>query len=491
MINKLLTNYLQALRPESLNALIRSGQRASLNSQTIIAERIDSEVRAQITAQKNKLSGLSKAEGILKQADAAADSLMTIVDQLKELAELAKDENLQGVERQLLEQQAKELIKEFDAIASKTRFGSQFLLTGGHEILNLGGNFEISFRKISSSTSGGLTIVRGEANSIRTPQGEGDIYSINGKRIPISGPDGVSTFNPDTSALAVAEAINSVSNKTGVTAKVIKPEVSLEVSPSAPRGEIDLGSQDFVINGISIEGVISNVSELIDAINLKSDETGIIANYKRGTEVVVFQSSDGRNIEIKISNSSGSGFFQYFDTRNNLDLFGAGDDTGIGGGGFHLSEGGALRYSGAIELVSSSQIRVEGSLSHLQIGISANTYGKVANTSTRDIDLSTPESAERALEILDATAEDIMRFDRKIETLHSRLDIRSAYLLSSTNNLGEYRERWAEAQEALKISDVTSKSILMAQRESSLYHSSLNAFRVRSLLENLGMLRKD
>jgi flagellin-like hook-associated protein FlgL len=137
----------------------------------------------------------------------------------------------------------------------------------------------------------------------------GDL-TINGVAIgATTGLDTLSTAHADASAAAKKAAINAKQDETGVTADFTAASVTAAAAvtdPLAPLGST-ITSNDLVINGENIFDLVSypagatvfgNDSDntLVDAINAKSDLTGVIASRSNG--VLTLTAIDGRNIQV-------------------------------------------------------------------------------------------------------------------------------------------------------------------------------------------------
>ena len=124
---------------------------------------------------------------------------------------------------------------------------------------------------------------------------------INGIDVPDAVADGISTLFADASAAAKAEAINSVSDQTGVTA-----EVSAAMpTATAPVSAGTLVAGYMVINGVDIipaTAVLDQDSDntLINAINAQTSLTGVAAT-KDSSGSLQLKAVDGRNIQIVTS----------------------------------------------------------------------------------------------------------------------------------------------------------------------------------------------
>ncbi len=140
--------------------------------------------------------------------------------------------------------------------------------------------------------------------------GEGDLV-INGVEVPAATADGYSDVYADASAHALAAAINSVADQTGVSAVIVPALV--QGSDAVTGGALDSG--DLVINGVDIFDSATTVlsgdedNALVNAINAKSSSTGVIATRTADGKLLLTPintpteegDGEGRNIHIQLS----------------------------------------------------------------------------------------------------------------------------------------------------------------------------------------------
>lgn len=201
---------------------------------------------------------------------------------------------------------------------------------------------------------------------------EGDLR-INSIPVPASTDDGLSSIYPAASAAAKAAAINTMTTETGVRAAITPASIGGDGSVQSGT----LASGDLVINGVEIPGVdiidqdADNV--LVDAINAKTADTGVIA--ARGSSgTLLLTAVDGRNIQIETTANGGAisglnngvdGNKVYFgtiqlisDNQFFLETTPTGgqepglDAIGLGGGASRTGEAGDVAGDGILQVVS-------------------------------------------------------------------------------------------------------------------------------------------
>ena len=138
----------------------------------------------------------------------------------------------------------------------------------------------------------------------------GDLL-INGVAIPgsssaddIRSPAGIYSNQADSSSIAIAAAINSVSDKTGVRAEIKAASlIGSTTTTGAPAVYPETGYQSLYINGIEVEIYLTEDEaadtrreNVVAAINRKLDSHGATAS-NNGSGVTL-TSSDGRNVSV-------------------------------------------------------------------------------------------------------------------------------------------------------------------------------------------------
>jgi flagellin-like hook-associated protein FlgL len=148
------------------------------------------------------------------------------------------------------------------------------------------------------------------ADTPPTFNGAGDL-KINGIDVPdvlSVALDTDSTLYPESSALAKANAINNISDQTGVTAEITPAIVQATIPVAASPPDLETG--DLIINDIDIFSpaysdttsiaALDNDHALINAINTWVDDTGVAASLD-SNGALQLKAVDGRNIRVQTS----------------------------------------------------------------------------------------------------------------------------------------------------------------------------------------------
>jgi len=291
-----------------------------------IVSRLTSQIKGLDQAVRNANDGIS----LVQTAEGALSESGNILQRMRELAVQSANGTYTSGNRDTLNAETQQLIEELDRISSSTDFNGLNLLDGSaHEVnLQIGSQanqtITVSIGKMDSealgvSESAGLGSVTrvGTAAAATTSAatdvdvamaaaatnagslGTGDLV-INGISIDgaISASDTASAYGKSSSAIATAAAINEKSDQTGVSAVVGETRLGgSSMSAGTATGTIQL-------NGVSINlqttsDAATTRSSIIEAINLKSDQTGVTA-IDSGTDMggITLAAEDGRNITL-------------------------------------------------------------------------------------------------------------------------------------------------------------------------------------------------
>jgi flagellin len=262
-----------------------------------ISTRMTASIRGISAAIRNANDGISltqTAEGSLGQI---SDNLQRI----RELAVQSANTGNNASDRAAMNNEATQLIAEIDRVASNTTYNGIALLDGSFQGQNLqvgagnGSNDRIAI-SIDSAKSSALGV---GANSsyetniygveVGTAALESGALAINGYAVGAAASDGVSYIGDDSSAIAVASAINAISGSSGVyaTAAATNTTISLAGKTSTTFGTA-IAAGDVKINGVSIGALAlaANATArgvaMAAAINLKTGDTGVTAVAAKG-----------------------------------------------------------------------------------------------------------------------------------------------------------------------------------------------------------------
>ncbi|MBN9286692.1 MAG: flagellar hook-associated protein 3 [Gammaproteobacteria bacterium 39-13] len=180
--------------------------------------------------------------------------------------------------------------------------------------------FNIPTQRINGSGNDGLATVTSPASSLVTagtvpPIGPNDLI-ISQIAIPAPILDGVSTSDAASSALAIANAINSqyVNHKVRAVANATQVDLGI-YTPGT------IGTNEFVINGIEIIDTGGTEASLMSAISAMASQSGVTVSQPGGPGTnMMLSAADGRNIQLQTLGTSPAATFANFNlTAGTLD----------------------------------------------------------------------------------------------------------------------------------------------------------------------------
>ncbi len=265
-----------------------------------ISTRFNSQIRGLNVAVRNAGDGISLAQ----TAEGALGSMNDNLQRIRELAVQSANATNSDVDRDALQSEVAQLLSEVSRTADETDFNGRKLLDGSFSATfqigaNAGQTLEVSIAELTSEKLGSAATAGVTATGSSNALSNGDLI-INGVSIAASnaGDDTSSTNNSGASSIAKVEAINRHTDETGVTASVNENVVSgAEMTGASTSGDLTLNGVAIALTTtVSTSGTRAAVAEAINAV---SDQTGITAiNTDSDTGGVQLVAEDGRNIQI-------------------------------------------------------------------------------------------------------------------------------------------------------------------------------------------------
>jgi len=435
---------------QSQGALAKSMQRLSsglrINSAKddaaglAISDRMTAQIRGLNQAARNANDGISLAQ----TAEGALQETTNILQRMRELAVQSANDTNTSNDRTSLQAEVTQLQAELDRIANTTEFNGQRLLDGSFTSgsFQVGANagqtisFGISSAKASSIGSiaegTGTEVTAAASTDITVAIGSAAATTIaSSAGFAVSG----DTYRDGTSAYAKAAAINDA-GVAGLTATAS----SAGTTTWADVGGSATDTYTLSINGVAVyssadASTALTITDVRDAINLVSDQTGVIASSNGGD--LTLTASDGRNIAIAESETSGDG-------------------RGIANGSGDFADAASDTLRGTLSLSALDTIALGGTIA--TIGFAGNVAKDASGVDS--IDISTSDGASTAIKRVDAALGTIDDIRGSLGAVQNRLESSISNLLNVSENLTSARSRILDADVAQETSNLTKQNIL-------------------------------
>lgn len=314
----------------------------------------------------------------------------------------------------------------------------------GFEAGTFSGSTAQTIGNTRANTTGGGTL---------TPMVSGDI-TVNGVNVgaALASDDTASTGDKAGSAIAVAAAINRISDQTGVTA---------EAGPNTFYSSAVTVSTALAINinGVAVAAAASTslsdqVDNYVTAINNVSGQTGVRAEVLDGDQYTLI-ADDGRNITIT-GQSAAEGL-------------GATD----------------LIYAGAVKLSSGGEFTIGTNTGNNErAGLAVGSYGaSESGTLLKDVDISTAAGAKAAITAVDNALTQVNSERAKLGSIQSRFENVIAANAIAIENFSASSSRIKDADFAAETAALSRAQVLQQAGISVLAQANARPQQVLSLLQ--------
>jgi flagellin len=345
-----------------------------------ISTRFTSQIKGLNVAVRNAGDGIALAQ----TAEGALGSINDNLQRIRELAVQSANATNSDVDRDALQAEVSQLVDAISTTAEDTQFNGRNLLDGSFAATfqvgaNAGETLDVSIAELTADKLGSSQAAGISAQGSNSGLQNGDLI-INGTAISPSKSedDTASVANQSGSAISKVAAINSKSDETGVKAFVNENTVSgSEMTGSALSGTITLNGLEIEIS-TSADTATTRAS-VAQAINAVSDQTGIVATDSESDALgVTLSAADGRNISLGVDNVNdfGTGSLASVASASGLAV-GAQYNANTNAGAFETYEGGfTLVAAGDVKNIEISGGDGTGNGNLANSGLAAGTYDK-------------------------------------------------------------------------------------------------------------------
>ncbi len=450
-----------------------------------ITTRFTAQIRGLNQAVRNSNDGISLAQ----TAEGALNETTNILQRIRELSVQAANDTNNDADRASLQAEVEQLKFELDRIASTTNFNGNSILSGEFlsRDLQVGANVGETL-KISIGAAGtndlarqaryeGKSFVGADAFTGLTIEGPKSSVMI---RATVNIDDQASTTLKSSSAIAKAAAINDSAALTGVRAIVSATEVT---GTSNVQG-FALDTANFMtINNEKITGFTIQdndaTSVLVDAINIASSKTGVIATLSAQGELVL-TAEDGRNVDVKFSTATLSqkigfanltaGFGNDVASASTVSTTTVVTPASFTAGGTLVSATVFNTVTTVTQFVATGKLTLQstglfelagGSSLTNSIGFEyPGVYGVNSENAVSSINISTHDGAVKALDVIDLALENVTAQRADLGALQNRLESTINNLSTTSENLSASRSRILDADFATETAQLSRNQII-------------------------------
>ncbi|WP_374942728.1 flagellin, partial [Sphingomonas sp.] len=329
-----------------------------------IASRMTSAVKSMAVAVRNANDGISMAQ----TAEGALGEVTNMLQRMKELATQSANGTLGKSERAALQAETDQLSSQINDIAKTTNFNGLNLLDGSLKSLNLQTGIKsgdtvainldgVSSQKLGLSDGGGAVSGRITADTAFAPGG----VTLNG----VNAFAGSANVNV-SSAADLAAAINTNSDRTGVTASASNNFTTQAITIPVAAGALKIGSKSV--------GAAATAEDLVTQIN--NNDFGVTATLNDDKSITL-SNTTGKDIDLASSSTTIVGAGNDVAQKGFIALSSSDgssfkvDGANLAKAGLNVSDG--VSYTGTA--VSATTALADGALviNGVKIGAAANT----------------------------------------------------------------------------------------------------------------------
>ncbi|WP_141056538.1 flagellin [Tepidiphilus succinatimandens] len=446
---------------------------------------ISDRMTAQINGLNQATRNANDAMSIAQVAEGALGEITNALQRIRVLAVQSANDTNTATDRASLQKEVNQLQQEITRLATQTSFNGKNLLDGsftGQQFqvgaytnqtigFSIGDSRAASIGTYQISTTGSAGIEAAVAASAGYPTAN----NMSAQDITIQGPRGearlssATTITDGVTAKQIADAVNSQSEKTGVTATA---RTTVTMSSLASAGTVSFtlhGANDKTAQVTADITDPNDLSALANAINQTTGTTGVSASFDKETGKLTLVQAEGYDIGIEgFNNSAGSSTISVAGSEGNAVL---------------LTSGGAnsTRVGGEVTFNSSGPFSVSVSVAgDLFDTAGTANYGELK--SVADIDIGTQQGANDALKIVDGALAYVDDLRADLGAIQNRFSSVVSSNSVTSENVAAARSRVLDADFAAETANLSRAQILQQAGTAMLAQANASTQNVLTLL---------
>ena len=453
---------------ERLSSGLRINSAADDAAGLAISDRMTAQVNGLDQATMNANDGISLAQ----TAEGALTQTTNILQTIRGLAVNAANSTNSASDRQSMQAEVNQLTSEVTQIATSTQFNGTTLLDGtftsGQFQIGADANQTISFG-INSATADALGNNSLSTNNTTAAEGievatvaaaAATKNNAAAQTLTVVGDQGSSTVNVTAgeTASAISNSINAVSATTGVSATA---DTQATIGTVTANGSLSFNLQGSNTTAVNITATVlsSDLTNLANAINSQSGNTGITATLSANKASVSLDQAQGDDIVISGTATTGPSFTL---TGGNTGTTTAAPTTSgqvLGGSATTI----ASTVGGTVTLSSDQGFNVSSSVA----ASAGSLFGAVASganvstlASVSAINITTTAGATQAINTVDGALSQIDGIQGGLGAIQNRFQYTISNLSNVSMNLTAARSQILDTNVAQETSNMTKENIL-------------------------------
>jgi flagellin len=439
-----------------------------------IVTRMASQIAGDTQAAANANDGISLAQTAGGDLTQITNNLQT----MRNLAVQASNATNSASDRAALNNQLQSLSSEIQRVSQTSSFNGVNLLDGTFTAQNfqVGANAgtidQIQIASIASASttqlgSAGVTTQATTTGTATTAALIAGDLTLNGIQVGASAA-GAAPGQAADSASSIANAINTVSGTSGVTATANATATTAGTATTSAGVAAPSANVGFTINGVAVDAIAAGGTVMGEgantaaAINMISSQTGVTATANATTGAVTLSAADGRDIAVAVNG-----------TYSTLTA-----DTGL--------TAGTTRGTVTINSSNAAGIMVGGG-GAAKAGLTASTTAIAATTvsnvnSVSNINISTAAGATAALSVIDGALAQVTASQAALGAVQNRFTSVVTSLQTTATNLTASQSRIQSTDYAAETANLSRAQILQQAGNAMLAQANQQPNQVMTLL---------
>jgi flagellin len=429
-----------------------------------ISERFTSQINGLNQAVRNANDGISLAQ----TAEGALQESGNILQRIRTLAIQSANDSNSAADRKALQAEVSQLTSELNRIANTTTFNGKKILDGSFSSQKFQVGADAN-QTIDVTVADGRATALGNyayasTNNVATfgievATAAGATLATNNfkaQAVTVSGSLGQSTISAATlvagsTARTIAAEVNNVTGSTGVTATA-RTTATIGALSAAGTFTFNLYGQNTT--AVSVSAAVTSTADLTqlrDAINLQTGQTGITATGTGATLTLV--QAEGYNIALEGVIATGTATLDLTGSEGAAATLGAavGTDSSTVGGEVTFNSENAFT-------VSSSVAGAAGGLFGSAAAANAGATGTLSAVGS--VNISSQTGANSAISVLDAAINKLTSIRADLGAIQNRFGSTIANLSTTSENLEAARSRVRDTDFAAETAALTRGQIL-------------------------------
>lgn len=442
-----------------------------------ITDRMTSQIRGLNQAARNANDAIS----VTQTAEGAMQESADILQRMRELAVQSANDTNTDADRVSLQKEVAQLQQELNRISDSTSFNGKNLLDGSFtsQKFQIGANADQTINlSINSTHATDLGEHQSTSNTqvgtaLAAASDTSGGNNVAAQSLTLNGAKGSATLavSADDTAKEIADLANAQSGSTGVTATA---KTSTTLDNVAADGTISLTLQSSGGTAASISAGVTttDLTNLADAINARSAETGVTATLSENKDAITLENAQGEDILISDADNSGVAAAAAGFDVGGVNLIKTDGATGTANDSIVV--GGQVSFQSDKSFTATSD---DGTNTVLAGASAASSLSSVAQ-----IDISSQSGSNSALSVIDKALGSIANQRADLGALQNRFESTISNLQGISENVSAARSRIRDADFAVETAELTRNQILQQAGTAMLAQANSLPQNVLSLL---------